>query len=58
MAKSCRNRSFVEIGLSYIFTLFRSLAGQPIVDSDEPTHTDMQRQRCTETAVGMETEER
>jgi len=38
-AKSCRNRSSVEIGSSSIFPLFRSVAGQPIIDADEPRHT-------------------
>ena len=46
-AKNCRNCSSVEIGLgsSSIFPLFRSVAGQPIIDADEPRHKDTQRQR-------------
>jgi len=43
-----RNRSSVEIGSSSIFPLFRSIAGQPIIDADEPQR---QRQRCTEKAT-------
>ena len=43
MAKNCHNHSFVEIGSSSIFPLFCSVAGQRIIDTNEP--------RCTAAAT-------
>jgi len=55
MAKSCHNRSFVEIESSSIFPLFRSVAGHANHRRRRTKANQgirqRQRQRCTETAT-------